>query len=41
MRIALRVGAALALLVCLSFGQGSVLLVGGGSENYNDWSDAP
>lgn len=24
-----------------AFGQGSVLLVGGGSENYNDWSDEP
>jgi cyanophycinase len=25
----------------LSLAQGSVLLVGGGSENYNDWSDIP
>jgi cyanophycinase len=24
-----------------SFGQGAVLLVGGGSENYNSWSDEP
>ena len=23
------------------FSQGSVLLVGGGQENYNDWSDLP
>ena len=41
MRTALRVAAALALFVRPGFGQGSVLLVGGGSENYNDWSDAP
>jgi cyanophycinase len=41
MRAAIRVAAALSLLVRLGFGQGSVLLVGGGSENYNDWSDAP
>ena len=41
MRGALRVAAALALLVRLGFGQGSVLLVGGGSEDYNDWSDTP
>jgi len=26
--------------VCL-YGQGSVLMVGGGQENYNDWSDEP
>ncbi len=32
----------LTLLCCrLAFAQGSVLLVGGGSENYNDWSDEP
>ncbi|MEK7727762.1 MAG: cyanophycinase, partial [candidate division KSB1 bacterium] len=31
----------LLLLASLAFAQGSVLLVGGGSENYNDWSDAP
>lgn len=30
----------LVLLLCAcAFGQGSVLLVGGGSEDYNDWSD--
>ena len=29
------------LLPASLFAQGSVLLVGGGSENYNDWSDAP
>ncbi len=32
-------------LVCIfsgmTFSQGSLLLVGGGSEDYNDWSDAP
>jgi len=30
-------------LVCtrLALAQGPVLLVGGGSEDYNDWSDAP
>ena len=38
---AIRTAAALALFVRLGFGQGSVLLVGGGSEDYNDWSDAP
>ncbi len=31
----------LLLLASLAFAQGSVLLVGGGSENYNDWSDEP
>jgi cyanophycinase len=35
----------LTLLACFLSGtalsQGSVLLVGGGSENYNDWSDVP
>jgi cyanophycinase len=41
MRSVIRVAAALALFVRLGFGQGSVLLVGGGSEDYNDWSDAP
>jgi cyanophycinase len=29
------------ILVWTAFSQGSVLLVGGGSENYNDWSDVP
>lgn len=29
------------LNVVVSYSQGSVLLTGGGSENYNDWSDAP
>ena len=29
------------IFVSLAFPQGSVLLVGGGSENYNDWSDEP
>jgi len=29
------------LLLRSLLAQGSVLLVGGGSENYNDWSDAP
>ena len=33
---------ALFLFVCtLSIAQGSLLLVGGGSEDYNSWSDAP
>ena len=41
MRAAIGVLAALSLLVRPGFGQGSVLLVGGGSENYNDWSDTP
>jgi cyanophycinase len=41
MRAAIRVAAALALFARMGFGQGSVLLVGGGSEDYNDWSDAP
>jgi cyanophycinase len=41
MRTAIRVAVTLALLVRVGYGQGSVLLVGGGSENYNDWSDAP
>jgi cyanophycinase len=31
----------LGFLVALAFGQGAVLLVGGGSENYNSWSDEP
>jgi cyanophycinase len=31
----------LGLLANLAFGQGAVLLVGGGSENYNSWSDEP
>ncbi len=29
------------ILPIVSAAQGSVLLVGGGSENYNDWSDVP
>ena len=29
------------LYAALTFAQGSILLVGGGSENYNDWSDEP
>ncbi len=33
--------AILTLLVQAGFGQGSVLLVGGGSEDFNDWSDVP
>ncbi|MDZ7362953.1 MAG: Type 1 glutamine amidotransferase-like domain-containing protein [candidate division KSB1 bacterium] len=31
----------LGLLATLAFGQGAVLLVGGGSENYHSWSDEP
>lgn len=41
MSVGLRVAAALILLARLGFGQGSALLVGGGSEDYGDWSDAP
>jgi cyanophycinase len=33
--------ALLFLVGAFCWGQGSVLLVGGGGENYNDWSDAP
>lgn len=33
--------ALLILTISFLFPQGSVLLVGGGSENYNDWSDTP
>lgn len=29
------------IFASLAFSQGSVLLAGGGSENYNDWSDEP
>jgi cyanophycinase len=29
------------LLASVAYSQGSLLLVGGGSEEYNDWSDAP
>jgi cyanophycinase len=42
----LSVGKALSFLSLIffippAFDQGSILLVGGGSENYNDWSDEP
>jgi cyanophycinase len=41
MRLAFLSLIALSLVPSLIFAQGSVLLVGGGSENYNDWSDVP
>ena len=41
MRILLKLTTLACILAGAAFSQGSVLLVGGGSENYNDWSDVP
>ncbi len=41
MRGLLRIFAVLSLTSTMAFAQGSLLLVGGGGENYNDWSDVP
>ena len=41
MRILLKLTMLATMLAGTAFSQGSVLLVGAGSENYNDWSDVP
>ena len=41
MRILLKLTFLAGVLAGTALSQGSVLLVGGGSENYNDWSDVP
>ena len=41
MKILLKLTMFAIILAGTAFSQGSVLLVGGGSENYNDWSDVP
>jgi cyanophycinase len=41
MRAAVRILAVVLLTSTMARAQGSLLLVGGGGENYNDWSDVP